>query len=217
MISNKEEWNILFTKLKSIIDKSSGDLSQIIELSIDLHMYTHESTFPTESVTLEDKLWQKDGIFTDFTEKKLYSVAWHLWHSARVEDITCSHLICRDKEIIDEYDFVNRMSIPFRTTGNSMDFSEMGRFNEGINLKELRNYRFEVSKKTQKLLESLTHERLQEKVMSESLSKIMECGSIANTDTWLLDYWGKKKISGIIMMPLTRHLLVHLNSAIRLL
>jgi hypothetical protein len=217
MISNREEWNSIFKKLKSLIDKPNKNLSQIIELSIDLNKYTHESTIPYESVTLEDKLWQKDGNFTSFTEKKLYSVAWHLWHSVRIEDITCSHLICKDREIIDEFEFVNKMNIPFRNTGNSMDFSEMGRFNAGIDLKELRNYRHEVGKKTQKTLESLTHEKLKEKIKPESVSEIMKIGSVANTDVWLLDYWGEKNISGIIMMPLTRHLLVHLNSAMRLL
>lgn len=122
MISNKEEWNRIFKKLKSIIDKPDKNLSQIIELSIGLHKYTHESTMLNESLTLEDQLWQKDGNFTSFTEKKLYSIAWHLWHSARIEDIACSHFICKDKEIIDRFE--SKLAIPFRNTGNSLNLSQ---------------------------------------------------------------------------------------------
>ena len=41
-------------------------------------------------------------------------------------------------------------------------------------------------------------------------------GSVADEDSGLLDYWGSKNVAGIVTMPLTRRLLVHLNSAYRM-
>ncbi len=216
MINNRNEWNSIFRKLQSLVKNPGLNLSAIIELSKDLHGYLHESAEPGKSITLEDELWQMDGDFTGFSEKKLYSAAWHIWHSARIEDITCSHFICRTEELIDEQEFFKRLNIHFRHTGNSLGFAEMQEFNDRIDLRELRNYRKEAGKRTQKTLELLTAEKLQEKISPDSLSEIRKNGSIADTEAWLPDYWGKKDISGIILMPLTRHLLVHLNSAMRL-
>lgn len=217
MISNRDEWNNVFKELKLFIKNPKENLSIIIELSSALHCYTHESAEMNKSITLEDEVWQMSGNFTSFSEKKLYSAAWHIWHSARIEDISCSQFICQKKEIIDELEFVKRLRIPFRHTGNSMSFPEMQEFNDGIDLQELRYYRNEVGKRTQDCMKFLTSGKLQEKVKSESLSNIQKTASITNNDVWLLDYWGKKNISGIILMPLTRHLLVHLNSAMRIL
>jgi hypothetical protein len=33
---------------------------------------------------------------------------------------------------------------------------------------------------------------------------------------WLLDFWGKKTVAGILLMPITRHQIVHLNDCIKL-
>ena len=32
---------------------------------------------------------------------------------------------------------------------------------------------------------------------------------------WLLEFWGKKDVAGILLMPPTRHMLLHLNDCCR--
>jgi hypothetical protein len=39
---------------------------------------------------------------------------------------------------------------------------------------------------------------------------------VAEGAGYLLDYWGKQKVAGLLLMPATRHLMVHLNEAVRL-
>jgi hypothetical protein len=51
------------------------------------------------------------------------------------------------------------------------------------------------------------------RVDPEALARIKEDGNIGAGAEWLLDFWGRKRISGIVAMPLTRHLLAHLNEA----
>jgi len=42
-------------------------------------------------------------------------------------------------------------------------------------------------------------------------------GVLNNSDSiWLLDFWGKKDVAGIILMPITRHQIVHLNDCFNL-
>jgi hypothetical protein len=30
---------------------------------------------------------------------------------------------------------------------------------------------------------------------------------------WLIDFWGKKTVEGLLFMPATRHILIHLNES----
>ena len=42
-------------------------------------------------------------------------------------------------------------------------------------------------------------------------------GAVVEEARWLTDYWGKKTFSGLLLMPATRHNLVHLNESMRIL
>lgn len=218
MINTNKEWNQLFKELKSLMSKPDGNLVRIRELSILLHGYTHETlTSENNNIqSLEDRFWHANGNYRRFSQSKPYSAAWHIWHSTRIEDITCSHFLLNENEVLDTNEFYRKINVPFRHTGNSMDFHDMEILNLNVNLDELRQYRIEVQKKTQQVFKQLTAEKLMGKVLQISLQEIFKIGSIAKDDSWLLEYWGKKRISGIIQMPLTRHLLVHLNSAMRM-
>lgn len=218
MITSREEWKSSFKELQALLKKpDEAVLPGIKQLILELNGFTHESVDAEDigSETLEDLFWKSLDDYTNFSEKKLYSPAWHMWHSARVEDITCSHFILQKEEVFDTSDFISRIGVPFRHTGNSMAFADMETFNLTVNLDELRTYRKEVAAATSLAMKELTVELLKSRVSPESISRIAEIGSVEQSDSWLLDYWGKKKVSGIITMPLTRHLLVHINSAMR--
>ena len=47
----------------------------------------------------------------------------------------------------------------------------------------------------------------------EALEKILCEGGVTQqgNSIWLLDFWGKKDIAGILLMPPTRHVMLHLN------
>jgi len=215
-ILDKNSWNKEFKSFKTLLKKPGGNLQEIIDKGISLHAFTHESPDSTGGLTLEDLFWRLEGDPCRTTPKNPYSPAWHLWHSARIEDITCAHLLIQEEEVLDSEDFLSRLNVPVRHTGNSLALSEMQDFNNKINLSQLRKYRKSVSRRTQILFSRLTPDFLKEPVSPEAILRIQERGSVHEEDSWLLDYWGKKKVSGIIEMPLTRHLLVHINSAMRL-
>lgn len=218
MIQTKAQWNPAMKELKAEMSKKNASLDHVRELMVDLHGFTQCSSVSGHKSSLYDELWSKkeQTVFTAFSEKNLYSVAWHLWHAARIEDITCSYFICGEEEIFDSGNFQNRLKIPFRHTGVSLDYIQMTELNRTADLECLHEYRCLVGERTQKVFKTLTFERLKEKVSPSALVRIAELGSVAPEDEWLLDFWGKKKLFGIVTMPLTRHLLVHLNSALRL-
>ncbi len=219
MITGVKEWNATIKKLKGIILKD-GYVRETSEMMLNLHQFVHAASVSSSGAdTYEDTLWKSCDaeMIRRFSRTKLYSIAWHLWHSARIEDIAVSHFLCADEEVYHNKRFRDRLGIPFRHTGNSMKYDDMQVFNAQISIEQLRSYRDATGKKTRAALQTLTLSDLKRKVGSESLKKIQSIGSVADTDTWLLDFWGKKNIAGIVTMPLTRHVLVHLNSSFRLL
>jgi hypothetical protein len=46
----------------------------------------------------------------------------------------------------------------------------------------------------------------------------MEEGVLTRQDDsiWLLDFWGKKTVAGLLQMPITRHQIVHINDCFKL-
>ncbi|MBN1648541.1 MAG: hypothetical protein JW874_10970 [Spirochaetales bacterium] len=207
-------------KLKTMFSSKSDNTSELQELILGLHAWVHDSAVSGLSgLTLEDEVWRKQTVknFNVFTAMNLYSVAWHLWHSARIEDITANHYITGTDEIFHSGGFAVKLNVKFCHTGNSMTFADMEAFNGMIDLDELHAYRNTVGKRTREIIRNLDDAKMKEQVPAAVRDKIISLGSVAPEDGFLLDFWGKKRISGIITMPLTRHLLVHLNSVMRLL
>lgn len=60
-------------------------------------------------------------------------------------------------------------------------------------------------------------EDLKKRVEAERLQRIKVEGAVVEEARWLTDYWGKKTFSGLLLMPATRHNLVHLNESMRIL
>ena len=48
------------------------------------------------------------------------------------------------------------------------------------------------------------------------LQQVMAEGAIVEAASGIADYWGKRTIAGLLLMPPTRHNFVHLNEALRI-
>jgi hypothetical protein len=57
---------------------------------------------------------------------------------------------------------------------------------------------------------------LKKKVASNRIEQIRASGAVVEAASELLDYWSKRNIAGLLLMPATRHNLVHLNESLRL-
>jgi hypothetical protein len=145
------------------------------------------------------------------------SILWDIWHITRIEDIV-SNIIMGNKETVFNDEIQAKLNIKIKDTGNAMTHSEMELLNKNINIKELNGYRVKVGKSTQKIIESLEFTDMKRKAKKEQIEKIKQNGGVIDDpkSIWLLDFWGKKNILGLIMMPITRHQIVHLNDCFKI-
>lgn len=153
---------------------------------------------------------QIDNLFIELKNSANENIIWNLWHIIRIEDLTVNILI-REKESILTEKLKNELNISITDTGNSLSKEEIKKLAENINIDKLKYYNDKVSEKTINLIKRLKAEDMKRKINKISLEKIISEGGVSKDNLWLIDYWGKKDIAGLLLMPLSRHIIVHLN------
>ena len=219
MISVAKEWNPKQALLRKILPKPEK-FDEAIKLCLQMHSLVHTSKMSKcNYTTYEDKLWDglNEEVFRVVPASTSRTIAWNLWHITRIEDITANILIADDIQILTN-DWLRKLNTTIRDTGNAMTAKEIVDFGNSMIMKELRNYRMAVGRKTQETISQLEANDLKKKMRSNQLKRIIDEGGVLEVEgsRWLVDFWGKKTVAGISKMPITRHQIVHLNAAFKI-
>ena len=144
------------------------------------------------------------------------TIAWVIWHIARIEDLTMNLLAGRTQEVFSPA-WKERLNVSITDTGNALSDDEIIRLSKEINTWELLAYRNAVGKQTRSIISSLTNTDLLRKVSQQDLDKVKQQGGVTEQDesAWLLDFWAKKDVAGLLLMPPTRHVILHLNDCFK--
>ena len=144
------------------------------------------------------------------------TIAWAVWHIARIEDLTMNILVCNSSQVFND-SWRQRLRVSITDTGNAMSDDEIMEFSKKIDANELIQYRNAVGKRSREILLHLHSSDMKRKVEPGSIARILSEGGVTEQkdSIWLLDFWSKKDVAGIIMMPLTRHQTLHLNDCYR--
>lgn len=213
------DWNPKQAQLKELIAKPEK-YEEAMELCLELHSIVHSSEItPGLQKTFMDEVWEglTDDAFITMPTAKDVTVAWNIWHITRIEDITTNILI-QEKEQVLEEEWLKRLGVRVKDTGNAMTDDEILSLSRNLNKEELQNYRNAVGIRTKQIIKNLTPADLKRKVRKESIARILEEGGVTEQEgsIWLLDFWGRKTVAGILLMPITRHQSGHLNDCLKL-
>jgi hypothetical protein len=120
-------------------------------------------------------------------------------------------------QVLNSGNWKEKISSTISDTGNSLNEEEILEFSKSINIEELKNYRIAVGRKTQEIVKKLTYDDMKKKFEKIQLQRIIDEGAVLDVDAsnWLIEFWGKKNVAGILLMPGTRHHMVHLNESFR--
>jgi hypothetical protein len=209
--------------------KRQTELRQIMtsfdqyEKAIDLILHQH-ATLHSQKMAGTETWSFEDEVLDDMTEEGIrripqnceHSVAWCIWHIARIEDVTMNMLVAGWSQLINQDSWFERMNADFRHTGNAMDEDEIRALSSTITIEALRAYRLAVGRRTQQIVQGLEPEVLKAKVDASRLQQVINEGAVVKAAQGIVDYWSKRDIAGLLLMPATRHSLVHLNEALKL-
>ncbi|WP_315109437.1 DinB family protein [Clostridium intestinale] len=211
-------WNKHLKELREIIlEKDRVEESR--DLARMVHSMVHSSyVSETDEKTFEDELLEdlEDEIFRTSINEKGRTIAYGLWHSSRIEDITMNLLVAGDEQVFNSGNWKEKINTEIIDTGNALSSEQILEFSKNINIQELKNYRIAVGKKTRTIIGNLSNEDMKRKFDKENLQRIIDEGAVLDVEAsnWLIDFWGRKNVAGIILMPATRHNMVHINESL---
>ncbi len=219
MANDKIDWNPMQARLRELM-KQKEDFANMRALLLQMHSMVHcREVYAGTEPTYMDELWEnlEDTVFRTMPTTKDDTIAWNIWHITRIEDLTANYLIA-DREQVLEETWNRRLNTMVTDTGNAMTDEEIISFSNEVDRDALCQYRNEVGRRVKEILEDLQFEDLKRKVPQKGIRRIAEAGGVSTRPeaAWLLDFWGRKNVAGILLMPITRHQVVHLNDSRRL-
>ena len=219
MFQTARDWNPKQAKLKEIILKPECFI-QAKQLCLEMHSIVHSREVSNrEKGSFFDEIWQdlsRTAVVTMPTVKDV-TIAWNIWHITRIEDIVSNILIGDSEQILDDI-WLKRLNTEIRDTANAMTDEEIIAFSESVDMDQLRNYRNAVGKRTAEVIEGLSFADMKRKAAARNLERILTEGGVTEhkDSIWLLDFWSRKNIAGLMLMPITRHQVHHLNNCMKL-
>ena len=138
-----------------------------------------------------------DGLFSKLSEAQLRgrphpgvnTVAWLLWHSARIEDVGVNRFLSDRPQALDE-GWLGRLKMPRRDVGTGMSDAEVDELSLRIDLEALRGYWEAVTTRTLAVVETLKGTDLEALVPGERVrSVVLAEDVVAPGAEWLTEFW----------------------------
>ena len=146
------------------------------------------------------------------------TIAYSLWHIFRIEDIVAHTLIAGDEQVFFAKGYKEKIGAPIITTGNELVKEEIAEFSKQLNLDELYSYMSDVKKSTEKILKGISYDDMKTKIPDDRRKDLEKLGVVSEEESaiWLIDYWCKKDVRGLIQMPFSRHWIMHIEACERI-
>ena len=146
------------------------------------------------------------------------NIAYSIWHVFRIEDIVAHTLVKGDEEVLFTGDYQRRINSPIITTGNELVKEQISDFTKQLDIDELYSYVADVKKSTEEIIRDLTYGDLKIRVTDERKDNLKALGVVSTDEdaVWLIDYWCKKDVRGLIQMPFSRHWIMHIEACQRI-
>lgn len=218
MDNNRKFWNQEQQLLRCFISRKH-DYAGAVEFALRQHAMVH-----TESMS-HCGLWSfEDEVLAGLSDKDFriippdaeHSIAWVLWHIARIEDVTMNVLIAGCPQILHTGNWLERIQSPIHHTGNAMDVAAVQIFSADIDIDALRAYRIAVGRQTREIIKHLPGSAFKQTTDPFRLQHIRDAKYVLPEAEEILTYWGNQTVAGLLLMPATRHCFLHLNEAARL-
>ena len=137
-----------------------------------------------------------EGLLSSLPEAKLRgrphpgvnTIAWLLWHSARIEDVAANRFLADRPQVLEEW--VERLGSPRRDVGTGMSDAEVDDLSARIDLQALRGYWDSVTARTLEVVDTLRGSDLEAVVGGERVkSVVLAEGIVAPGAEWLTEFW----------------------------
>ncbi len=217
MDNHHKLWNQTHQTLRRAL--SGNDAGAAIELLLQQHAMVHTGKIS------KVKLWSfEDELLKDMPAEQIrcmppggeHSIAWILFHIARIEDITMNLLVAGTPQLFLREDWAKKLNVSVLHSANQMNEISIVTLSAQIDIEALMAYRQSVGRRTRQIVKQLKVEQFKQKANASRLQRVLEEGALLPEAIGILNYWSKRTIAGLLLMPPTRHNFLHLNEAARI-
>jgi hypothetical protein len=208
----RKAWSAQQKELRAVLNDETQQ-AHAIDLFMEQHRVLHSAKVSPVDWSYEDDLL--DGLPEEkwrcIPANGEHSILWNLWHITRIEDAVMNLLVAGQPQLFNEGNWQQRLNAPLVNSGNEIPLVDIVQLSNEVDVEVLRRYRTAVGKNTQAIVSTLTFADFKQKTDPIRLQQIMDEGVLVPEAQGILDYWSKRNIAGLLLVPVTRHNLVHLN------
>lgn len=205
-----EQHKLLRAKLRKPVHTSD-----YLDLFLEQHSFVHSAEVSGQTQpTREDEIWDglSDTAARAIPEGGEHSIIWCVYHLARIEDVSMSILLAETDPLLD----TAGLHTNFITVGNEMTPVDILELSQSVDVAGLRAYRDAVAIRTRKFAADLQPADLRRKPRPERIQMLFDKGILVEKSKGVADYWGGLTLAGLLLMPPTRHNLIHLNECVKI-
>lgn len=144
------------------------------------------------------------------------TIAYSIYHVFRIEDIVLNTLINDNQQVFLRDGYRTKLNSPISTTGNELKGGDIVDFSKQLNIQELWNYARVVFDQSNSWLQSLTYDDLKKTYSTLDKERIKNTDTVAESESWLIEYWCEKDVKGLLAIPFSRHWIMHLEASLRI-
>lgn len=145
-----------------------------------------------------------------------HSVAWIVWHMSRIEDAAMNIVLVNGNQVFVEGGWQKRLNIAVGDTGNLLPPEKVIKLGQDIVIPALLEYRSAVGKRTRENVLALDPVEWKRKTDPSRVARLIPEGAVAPYATGVPEYWSGLTYAGLLLMPPTRHNLIHLNEIMKM-
>ncbi len=141
------------------------------------------------------------------------SIAWILWHVARIEDVAVNVMVAEDRQVIDRGDWAAHLNVARRDIGTGMSDSAVEDLSRMIDIPSLRAYRLAVGKRTRDVARELPQTEWDRVADRPMVQRALGQGAFIPEAQWMGDVWEGKSKSWFLSWVAIGHSHMHLGQA----
>jgi len=214
----RKQWTQRQTQLRKLLG-AKASFEQAMLLFMQQHAAVHSAKISGSngwSLADEALAGLTDVQIKTIPRRSANSIAWLLWHAARIEDISITFLVLGRPQVLDQADWAARLGLPLRDVGAGMTEAEVERFSAQVSVSALKAYRAAVGRSTRFGLSLLEQPQLKEVAPTGTIQQLVADGSISEKAPWLAKFYSNRPKSFFLTRTATSHNFLHINQAFRL-
>ena len=123
----------------------------------------------------------------------LNSIAWLVWHLARVQDAAVSRFVGDRPQVLEEGRWNQAMRLDRRDVGSGMTSEEVDALSAAIDITALRGYHRAVAERTRLIATSLSPAAWNEVVPAERIHQVVAAeGLLIDAGRWVEEFWARQ-------------------------